>query len=70
MELDRLRDPQRLAVAAKALGMVAPSQPAFVRLSDGTSPRQAHAGLPRRCRAAQPAARPACRRRSSGGRSS
>jgi hypothetical protein len=35
LELDQLRDPQRLAVAAKALGMVAPSQPAFVRLSDG-----------------------------------
>ncbi len=35
MELDKLRDPQNLAVAAKALGMVAPSQPAFVRLSDG-----------------------------------
>ncbi len=35
MELDELRDPQHLAVAAKALGMVAPSQPAFVRLSDG-----------------------------------
>ena len=35
MELDQLRDPQSLAVAAKALGMVAPSQPAFVRLSDG-----------------------------------
>jgi len=35
MELDQLRNPQRLAVAAKALGMVAPAQPAFVRLSDG-----------------------------------
>jgi hypothetical protein len=35
LELDELRDPQNLAVAAKALGMVAPSQPAFVRLSDG-----------------------------------
>lgn len=35
LELDALRDPQSLAVAAKALGMVAPSQPAFVRLSDG-----------------------------------
>jgi hypothetical protein len=34
MELDHLRDPQRLAVAAKALGMVAPAQPAFVRLGD------------------------------------
>ncbi len=35
LELDRLRDPQQLAVAAKSLGMVAPSQPAFIRLSDG-----------------------------------
>ena len=35
MALDELRDPQRLAVAAKKLGMVAPAQPAFVRLSDG-----------------------------------
>jgi len=35
LELDALRDPQQLAVAAKELGMVAPSQPAFVRLADG-----------------------------------
>jgi hypothetical protein len=35
MELDQLRDPQSLAVAAKHLGMVAPSQPAFIRLGDG-----------------------------------
>ena len=35
LELDSLRDPQHLAVAAKELGMVAPSQPAFVRLADG-----------------------------------
>jgi len=35
MELDALRDPQRLAAAAKELGMVPPSQPAFVRLTDG-----------------------------------
>ena len=35
MELDGLRNPQRLAVAAKKLGMVPPSQPAFIRL-DGT----------------------------------
>ncbi len=35
MELDQLRDPQRLATAAKRDGMVAPAQPAFVRLSDG-----------------------------------
>jgi hypothetical protein len=35
MELDQLRQPQRLAIAAKKLGMVAPAQPAFLRLSDG-----------------------------------
>ncbi len=35
LELDQLRDPQRVALAARDLGMVAPSQPAFVRLSDG-----------------------------------
>lgn len=36
MELERMRAPQRLAQAGKALGMVAPGVPAFVRLSDGT----------------------------------
>jgi hypothetical protein len=36
MELDQLRDPQRLAAAAKRHGMVAPALPAFVRLSDGS----------------------------------
>jgi outer membrane biosynthesis protein TonB len=35
MQLDQLRDPQQLAASAKHLGMVAPAQPAFVRLSDG-----------------------------------
>lgn len=35
MELEHLRDPQRLATAARALGMVPPTNPAFVRLSDG-----------------------------------
>ena len=35
MELDSLRDPQRLATEAKGLGMVPPAQPAFIRL-DGT----------------------------------
>ncbi len=35
MQLDALRDPQHLASAAKKLGMVAPAQPAFVRLGDG-----------------------------------
>ncbi len=35
MELERLRDPQRLAGAGRELGMVVPSVPAFLRLSDG-----------------------------------
>ncbi|SDR70365.1 hypothetical protein SAMN04488570_0080 [Nocardioides scoriae] len=35
LELDGLRDPQHLGAAAQALGMVAPPEPAFVRLSDG-----------------------------------
>jgi hypothetical protein len=35
MELDALRNPQRLASAAKDLGMVPPSQPAFISL-DGS----------------------------------
>lgn len=35
MQLDALRDPQHLATRAKRLGMVAPAQPAFVRLGDG-----------------------------------
>jgi hypothetical protein len=32
LELDGLRNPQRLALAAKKLGMVPPSQPAFISL--------------------------------------
>ena len=36
MELERLRNPQRVAVQAKAMGMVPGGAPAFVRLSDGT----------------------------------
>lgn len=35
MELDRLRNPQRVAVQARAMGMVPGGAPAFVRLSDG-----------------------------------
>jgi len=35
MELERLRDPQRLAGAGRELGMVVPPVPAFLRLSDG-----------------------------------
>ena len=57
MELDGLRDPQRLAASAKELGMVPPPQPAFVRLSDGRvlgNPTPATAGGRR---ADQPAAR-------------
>jgi cell division protein FtsL len=36
MDLDHLRDPQRVALQAKDLGMVPQAAPAFVRLSDGT----------------------------------
>src|SRR3954451_22613170 len=36
IDLEQLRAPQRLAEAGKALGMVAPGVPAFVRLSDGS----------------------------------
>jgi hypothetical protein len=35
MELDSLRDPQRVALQAKQMGMVPPASPAFIRLSDG-----------------------------------
>lgn len=35
MELDQLRDPQRVARQAQAMGMVIPATPAFLRLSDG-----------------------------------
>lgn len=35
MELEQLRDPQRLAQAARQLGMVPPAEPAFVQLSTG-----------------------------------
>ena len=35
MELETLRNPQRVAVQAKAMGMVPGGAPAFVRLSDG-----------------------------------
>jgi hypothetical protein len=36
MQLDSLRNPQRLALRAKHLGMVPPASPAFIRLGDGT----------------------------------
>lgn len=35
MELETLRDPQRVAVQARRMGMVPPSAPAFLRLEDG-----------------------------------
>ncbi len=35
MDLERLRDPQRVAMEAKRIGMVPPGSPAFLRLSDG-----------------------------------
>ncbi len=36
MELDKLRDPQRVAQKAESLGMVPLVNPAFIRLADGT----------------------------------
>ena len=36
MQLDSLRNPQRLAVSAKHLGMVPAATPAFLKLSDGS----------------------------------
>jgi hypothetical protein len=35
MELDVLRDPQRVALKAQGMGMVVPATPAFLRLADG-----------------------------------
>lgn len=35
LELQQLRDPQRVAAAARDLGMVMPASPAFLQLSDG-----------------------------------
>ena len=35
MELETLRDPQRVAAEARSIGMVPPANPAFIRLSDG-----------------------------------
>ncbi|MFL6108360.1 MAG: hypothetical protein ACJ72L_15475, partial [Marmoricola sp.] len=35
LQLDQLRDPQRLAEAGRKLGMVTPGVPAFVNLADG-----------------------------------
>jgi hypothetical protein len=35
MQLDALRDPQKVALTGHALGMVPPAAPAFLRLSDG-----------------------------------
>jgi type II secretory pathway pseudopilin PulG len=35
MQLETLRDPQRVAMEARRMGMVPPSNPAFIRLSDG-----------------------------------
>jgi hypothetical protein len=41
MELDRLRDPQRIAAAAQDLGMVQACTPAFLRLGSGKVTGQA-----------------------------
>jgi cell division protein FtsB len=35
LQLESLRDPQRVAVQAREMGMVPPANPAFLRLSDG-----------------------------------
>lgn len=35
MQLERLRNPQRVAVQAREMGMVPPPTPAFLRISDG-----------------------------------
>lgn len=35
IDLQRLRDPQNLAIRAKRLGMVVPANPSFVRIGDG-----------------------------------
>jgi hypothetical protein len=35
MELDTLRNPQRVALQARRMGMVPPASPAFIRLGDG-----------------------------------
>jgi hypothetical protein len=35
MEIDQLRDPQRVALRAKEMGMVPAAGPAFIRLGDG-----------------------------------
>lgn len=35
LQLQQLRDPQRVATAARDLGMVAPTSPAFLSLADG-----------------------------------
>ncbi len=51
MELEVLRDPQKVATRAKRLGMVPAPSPAFIRLSDGKvlgSPEVARRGSPLR----------------------
>jgi cell division protein FtsB len=50
MQLDTMRDPQRVAVRAKRLGMVPSTSPAFIQLSDGrvsgrAEPAQAGTGM-------------------------
>ena len=47
MELDVLRDPQRVAREAQGMGMVIPATPAFLRLSDGKVLGTPDAGHPR-----------------------
>lgn len=46
MELEQLRDPQKVAARAKQLGMVPESNPAFIRLFDGKVLGKPAAALP------------------------
>ena len=57
MELDGLRDPQRVAQQAQDMGMVPPTSPAFLQLSDGKVLGKA-APPPADATADQPAADP------------
>ena len=58
MELDALRDPQRVAARAQQMGMVPENSPAFLRLSDGKVLGKATPAARRRRAADHPAADP------------
>ena len=59
MELDTLRDPQRVAQRARTLGMVPVANPAFLKLVRRLDPRQRRAGCGHRRAAPHAAADPA-----------